>query len=61
MKLLNNIIQAVGEAKAAEDEARQLIAPTPMKALSAPRAEPAPRSPPVREEFSADLDDEIPF
>ncbi len=61
MKLVNNIVQAVGEAKLAEEEARQLAAPAPMKALSPPRAPAPPPKTTVREDFSADLDDEIPF
>lgn len=62
MKLVNNVMQVIGEAKAAEDEHRQLLAPTEMKALSAPRTEtPGPIRAARRESFSADLDDEIPF
>jgi hypothetical protein len=59
MKLVNNVIQAVAEAKAAEDEARQVASPEPMKALSPPRIDEVTSPPP--EIFSADLDDEIPF
>ncbi|KQY92207.1 hypothetical protein ASD21_12310 [Caulobacter sp. Root1455] len=54
-KLVTNILSTVAEAKAAEDEQRQLPPHAPPVMLSAPR--PTPR----REEFSADLDDEIPF
>lgn len=62
MKLVNNVILAVAEAKAAEDEARQVAVPVRMKALSAPRQEPPPKlAAPARETFTADLDDEIPF
>lgn len=57
MKLVGNVMQAVGEAKATEDEERLLAAPAPMKALSPPRAT---KVVPLRD-FSASLDDEIPF
>ena len=60
-KLLGNMMQTVAEAKAADDERRNLpppSAPTPM--LPAGREEPKVQRGP-REDFSADLDDEIPF
>lgn len=53
MKLVSNVIQAVGEAKAAEDEARALEAPAPVKAL--------PPSPPRKAPETTVLDDDIPF
>ncbi|WP_447761265.1 hypothetical protein [Sphingopyxis panaciterrae] len=56
-KLTTNIMQTVAEAKAAEDETKQLPAVAPPKALSAPRR-PAALPPPP---FEDDLDDDVPF
>ncbi|MCG5237398.1 hypothetical protein [Xanthobacter oligotrophicus] len=56
-KLVNNVIQAVGEAKATEDSERQLVSTEPMKALSPPRIKTETS---VRRSPDA-LDDEIPF
>ena len=55
-KLTTNIMQTVAEAKAAEEETKQLPAAAPPKALSAPREPPTPRPP-----FDDDLDDDVPF
>lgn len=57
-KLTSNIMQTVAEAKAAEDETKQLPAMAQPKALSAPR-KPAP--PARASAFSDDLDDDVPF
>lgn len=55
-KLTNNVLQAVGEAKAVDDENRQLPPVQGPAALLPPRKNPKPR-----ETVSDDLDDEIPF
>jgi hypothetical protein len=55
-KLTSSIMQTVAEAKAAEDEAKLLPSPTPLKALSAPRRPTVAKASPF-----ADLDDDIPF
>jgi hypothetical protein len=52
-KLTTNVLEVVAEAKAAEDEARQLAPTSPPMRLSAPRRE-VPT-------YSDDLDDDIPF
>lgn len=57
LRLVNNVIQAVGEAKAIEDGERQSIASEPMKALSPPRIE-FERG---HGSQSNKIDDEIPF
>lgn len=59
-KLSQNVLQAVGEAKAVEDESRKLP-PKPAPAQLMPPRETEPESPPLRSSFSQDLDDEIPF
>ena len=51
-------MQTVAEAKAAEDETKQLPAMAQPKALSAPR-KPAPPAP--ASGFSDDMDDDVPF
>ena len=58
-KLVNNIVQAVGNAKIADDATRRLSAPgdTPV-AISGPRADTTFGRPPKSKN---DLDDEIPF
>jgi len=56
-KLTTSIMQTVAEAKAAEEETKQLPAPAAPKALSAPRKEP----PATKGGFSEDLDDDVPF
>jgi hypothetical protein len=57
-KLTTSIMQTVAEAKAAEDETKQLPAMVQPKALSAPRKE----APPARASGFADgLDDDVPF
>jgi hypothetical protein len=56
-KLTTNIMQTVAEAKAAEDETKQLPAVAPPKALSAPRK--ARAVPPPA--FDDDLNDDVPF
>lgn len=63
-KLLSNIMVTVAEAKASDDESRKLPPHDPVPKMLPPRRE----EPKVkrgefapREEFSADLDDEIPF
>jgi hypothetical protein len=60
-KLLTNMMQTVADAKAEDDVTRHLPAadPRPM-VLPAKREEPKVQNGP-REDFSADLDDEIPF
>lgn len=59
-KLTNNIMRTVAEAQAAEMETRRLPSAEPYKALSPPRADPAPR---VRRASKPnyDLDDDLPF
>ena len=54
-KLITNVLQTVGEAKAIEDEARRLPPTEAPVALSAPRREGLRAAP------ASDLDDEIPF
>jgi hypothetical protein len=58
-KLVSNVMKDVAEAKAVDDEIRRLPPHDPPIALLPARRNEPPR--PVREEFSADLDDEIPF
>ena len=53
-KLTNNVLQEVAEAKAADDEARQLPPPKKPMQLSAPRRE-------VPATNYDDLDDDVPF
>jgi len=62
-KLITNVMQTVAEAKAEEDAKKQIAAPAPVKALSAPR-----KSEPPQEwggskstEWGSGLDDDIPF
>ncbi|HYI63927.1 MAG TPA: hypothetical protein VEW71_03475 [Allosphingosinicella sp.] len=57
-KLVTNVLQIVAEAKAADDEARQLPPATAPVALSPPRAPTASQRAPA---FDADLDDDVPF
>lgn len=58
-KLTTNIMQTVAEAKAAEDETKQLPAMAQPRALSAPRK---PTPPPKSGfGFTDDLDDDVPF
>ncbi|WP_222428355.1 hypothetical protein [Sphingomonas suaedae] len=57
-KLTTSIMQTVAEAKAAEEETKQLPAPAPPKALSAPRKGPTPAA---SCGFSDDLGDDVPF
>jgi hypothetical protein len=60
-KLLTNMMQTVAEAKAEDDEKRNLPSSDPPPVmLPAKREEPKVVNGP-REDFSADLDDEIPF
>lgn len=61
-KLITNVMRTVGEAKEHEDSARQIAAPEPVKALS------APRKPETPQEWSrsgngwgSDIDEDIPF
>lgn len=56
-KLTTSIMQTVAEAKAAEDETKQLPAVAPAKALSAPRKLASSLASP----FDSDLDDDVPF
>ena len=57
-KLTTRIMQVVAEAKAAEDETKQLPTLSAPKALSPPRKEtPAP----AKDGYSDDLDDDVPF
>lgn len=58
-KLINNIMQTVAEAKAAENETRASLPSAPPKALSAPRV-PEPVPAPAKG-FADDLDDDVPF
>ncbi|MEJ0024231.1 MAG: hypothetical protein WDN76_13080 [Alphaproteobacteria bacterium] len=67
-KLVGSILRTVGEAKQAEDEAKRVAREPDRPAITGPRDErkPAPRSGKrvsngPKENFSADLDDEIPF
>jgi len=60
-KLIGNVMQAVAEAKAADDENRQLPSSEPPRAILPPRKNFDPRPSGPRESFPADLDDEIPF
>jgi hypothetical protein len=55
-KLVTSVMQVMAEAKAKEDEARQLPAKDVPKALTPPRTMPEKKAAP-----SPDLDDEIPF
>lgn len=55
-KLISNMMQTVAEAKAEEDATKQLAAPEPIRALSAPRMEK-----PKQSSWDSDLDDEVPF
>lgn len=55
-KLISNMMQTVAEAKADEDATKQISAPEPLKALSAPRAQK-----PIQPPWDNDLDDEVPF
>jgi hypothetical protein len=64
-RLIHNVIQIAAEAKAAEDESRQLPPVTHPKALSPPRKQeqlsgfgPSSRPTPA---FDSDLDDDVPF
>jgi len=63
-RLVTNVMQVVAEAKAAEEETRQLPPVMPPKALSPPRRalppEP-PRSTRPQPSFDTDLDDDVPF
>lgn len=60
-KLLSNVMVTVAEAKATDDDNRRLPPFDPPPVMLPPRREePKPKSGP-REDFSADLDDEIPF
>lgn len=56
-KLIQNVVQAVGEAKATEDEQRKSIAYEPMKALSPPRSK---NGRPTHSSIDTQ-DDDIPF
>jgi hypothetical protein len=56
-KLTTNIMQVVADAKAAEDEIRQLPAQAAPKALMPPRKPASPRP----AAFDSDLDDDVPF
>jgi hypothetical protein len=63
-KLLSNVMVTVAEAKATDDESRKLPPFAPPPVLLPPRrSEPKPKKPPREsfEDFSADIDDEIPF
>lgn len=55
-KLMTNVMHTVAVAKEEENATKQLVAPEPVKALSAPRAKRHKDSP-----WSNDLDDDIPF
>jgi hypothetical protein len=70
MELMNRVAEAVGEAKVAEDEVKQLPTAQPQKALSPPRKPeaPRPRRPSAAPAFEggfgapgAGTDDDIPF
>lgn len=61
-KLVNQIIQTIGEEKISEDERRRLPPVEKPAALIPPRAEEKKKSEPdFGRAFSRDLDDEIPF
>lgn len=61
-KLVNQIIQTIGEEKISEDERRRLPPVEKTAALIPPRAEEKKKSEPdFGRGFSRDLDDEIPF
>lgn len=69
-KLISNVMQSMAEAKAADDENRQLTPSAPPLPLLPPRRDDRGRGnsdgggylpATTRETFSADLDDEIPF
>lgn len=60
-KLTTNVMQVVGEAKAADDENRQLPYVESPAALLPPRKEDSESQPKKSEALPADLDDEIPF
>lgn len=59
-KLVTNILQTVGEAKAADDETRQLPPAEVPKALSPPRKA-IPNHTQMASAFDSDLDDDVPF
>lgn len=59
-KLINNIMLTVAEAKASEQETRQLVPMAPPKALSPPRSTPSPDRV-SRASSNFDLDDDLPF
>jgi hypothetical protein len=63
-RLVHNIMTTVAVAKAADDENRRLPPPDAPKAILPPRAavpKPKPKRTTALDDFSADLDDEIPF
>ena len=57
-KLLSNLMQTVAEAKA-EDDVNRSLPPAEPQPVMLPTQAASQKRP--REEFSADLDDEIPF
>jgi hypothetical protein len=59
-KLTSNVLQAVGEAKAVDDETRQLSPIDLPRALMPPRKDVSPTGP-SSQGLGPDLDDEIPF
>lgn len=60
-KLLTNVMVQVAEAKAADDEQRRLPPVEPVQPILPARREEPKVQRGAREDFSADLDDEIPF
>lgn len=59
-KLVTQVIKVVGEAKSVEDEKRSVV-PAERPPILPPRPPQPAIMTPVRESFSVDLDDEIPF
>jgi hypothetical protein len=59
-RLITNVLQTVGEAKAADDETRQLPPTDAPKALSPPRKTVPPQTQ-MASAFDSDLDDDVPF
>lgn len=62
-RLIGNVMQVIAEAKAAEEETRQLPPVVAPRALSPPRQAQPPSTPHSRPQpaFDSDLDDDVPF
>lgn len=60
-KLINNVLQAVAEAKVVDDENRKLPPIEPPKKLLSPRPLTDEKKRPIPAAFDTDLDDDVPF